>query len=99
MRERLRSHCVPSGSQFTATFAFRIARETTGRIAASYSKFGSRGELLKDLAFADAFESAKRRIASMDLRYVEELDPTGQALLEIYAATVLKTSYNDFDNH
>jgi hypothetical protein len=99
MRERLRGHCVPSGSHFTATFAFRIARKATGRLAASYSKSGSRAELLKDTAFASAFEAAKRRIASMDLRYVEESDPTLQALLEIYAATVLKTPYNDFENH
>lgn len=99
MRERLRGHCTPSGSHFTATFAFRIARKTTNRIVASYAKLGSRAELLKDLAFASAFEAAKRQIASMDLRYVEESDPTRQALLEIYAATVLKTPYNDFDNH
>jgi hypothetical protein len=99
LRERLRGHCVPSGSHFTATFAFRIARTATGRIAASYSKSGSRADLLKDEAFASTFEAAKRRISSMDLRFVEESDPTRQALLEIYAATVLKTPYNDFDNH
>lgn len=99
MRERLRGHCVPSASHFTATFAFRMARKTTGRIAASYSKSGSRAELLKDVAFASTFEAAKWRIASMDLRYIEESDPTRQALLEIYIATVLKTPYNDFDNH
>jgi hypothetical protein len=99
MRERLRGHCVPSGSHFTATFAFRIARKITGRIKASYAKIGSRAELLMDGAFAPAFEAAKRRIALMDLRYVEESDPTRQALLEIYTAMVLKTPYNDFDNH
>jgi len=42
MRERLRGHCVPSGSYFTATFAFRVVRKTTGRVATSYSKAGSR---------------------------------------------------------
>jgi hypothetical protein len=35
----------------------------------------------------------------MDLRFVEEADPTRQALLEIYAATVLETPFNDFENH
>jgi len=99
LRERLRGHCIPSGTHFTATFAFRIARKTTGRIRASYSKSGSRAALLGDSAFASAFEDAKRRIASMDLRFVAESDQTLQALLEIYAATVLKTPYNDFDNH
>jgi predicted GIY-YIG superfamily endonuclease len=99
LRERLRGHCVPSGSHFTATFAFRMARVATDRTVASYSKSDSRAELVKGAAFAAAFEGAKRRIASMDLRYVEEPDPTRQALLEIYAATILKTPYNDFDNH
>lgn len=99
LRQRLRSHCAPSGSHFTATFAFRIARETTGQIAASYSNSGSRAELLKDAKFASAFDAAKRRIASMDIRFVEESDPTRQALLEIYTATILKTPFNDFDNH
>jgi hypothetical protein len=35
----------------------------------------------------------------MDLRYVEETDPTRQALLESYAAVVLRTLYDDFDTH
>ncbi len=99
LRHRLRGHCAPSGSHFTATFAFRIARQETGRTKASYSKFGSRVELMKNVAFKSAFDKAKERIASMDIRFVEEPDPTRQALLEIYTATVLKTPYNDFENH
>jgi len=35
----------------------------------------------------------------MDLRYVEESDPVRQTLLEVYIAVVLKTPYNDFNNH
>lgn len=99
LRERLRGHCVPSGTHFTATFAFRIARHTTGRTKASYSQSGSRADLIKDPTFGSAFEQAKRRIAAMNIRYVEESDPTSQALLEIYVATVLETPFNDFDNH
>ena len=99
LRERLRGHCIPSAMHFTATFGFRIARKATGRSKASYSKSGSRAELMKDAGFMASFEHAKRRIAEMDIRFVEELDSTRQALLEIYAATVLKTPYNDFDNH
>ena len=99
MRERLSGHCIPSASHFTATFAFRLAREATGKMVASYSKSGSRAALLKDATFAAAFAAAKRRIASMDIRFVEEREPTQQALLEIYTATVLKTPYNDFETH
>ena len=78
---------------------FRIARETTGRLKATYSRLGSRAELVKDLLFSPAFKNAKQRVALMDLRLVEETVQTRQALLEIYAATVLKTPYNDFDTH
>jgi hypothetical protein len=99
IRKRLQSHCRPSGTHFTATFAFRLAREFTNRTTASYAKVGSRGDLLSDPEFATAFQAAKLRVASMDIRFVEEVDPVRQALLEIYVATVLRTPYNDFDNH
>jgi len=99
MRERLRGHCIPSATHFTATFAFRIAREKTGLLKATYKTKGSRAELARDAVFGPAFIDAKERIARMDIRYVEENDPVSQTLLEIYVATVLGTPYNDFDTH
>ena len=99
LRQRLQNHCTPSGDHFTATFAFRIARHQTGRVKATYTKAGSRDDLTNDPIFREAFEAAKKRVTSMDIRYVEETNPTHQALLEIYAATVLGTPYNDFDTH
>jgi hypothetical protein len=60
---------------------------------------GSREALTSDPKFAKAFKAAKRRVATMDIRFIEEPDPTRQALLEIYAATVLATPYNDFETH
>jgi|GEM_PF-3554337 len=35
LRERLRGHCIPSATHFTATFAFRIARGKTGFLKAT----------------------------------------------------------------
>ena len=35
----------------------------------------------------------------MDIRFVEETDAVRQALLEIYVALALGTTFNDFDNH
>jgi hypothetical protein len=99
LRKRLAGHCRPSSNHFTASFAFRIAREETGNLKATYKPEGSRASLLADPVFAAVFEAAKRRVASCDLRFVAEDDPTRQALLEIYIATVLETPYNDFDNH
>jgi hypothetical protein len=99
LRNRLRGHCSPSSQHFSAVFAFRIARQDTGFIKASYKPEGSRADLCKHSVFGPAFVEAKRRVANMDIRYVEEADPIKQALLEIYAATALETRYNDFENH
>jgi hypothetical protein len=82
-----------------AAFAFRLAREKTGRLAASYTTAGSRADLMRDPAFLAAFNEAKARIRKMDLRYVEAVEPVTQALLEMYAAVALDARYNDFDNH
>jgi hypothetical protein len=80
-------------------FAFRLAREITGKLVASYTAEGSRAALVLLPEFDTAFTSAKQRIRKMDLRYVEETDPLRQALLEIYVSIVLKTPYNDFNTH
>ena len=52
-----------------------------------------------DPAFTAAFIQAKQRIREMEYRFVEEADQNRQALLEIYSAIVLATSYNDFGTH
>src|SRR5437660_1633141 len=95
IRRRLAGHCRPSSTHFSATFAFRLAREETGRLKASYSPNGSRAALADDLEFGPAFERAKCRLTTMDVRFVEESDPVRQTLLEIYVAVALKTPYND----
>ena len=99
IRGRVRNHTRPSATHNQATFAFRIARSTTGILTASYKPEGSRQGLQSDAVFGPAFVAAKARVASMDLRFVEEKDPTRQALLEIYVATVLGTPFNDFESH
>lgn len=99
LRQRLRQHSVAGAQHNQAVFAFKLAREATGRLAAAYSTTGSRVALCAEPVFADAFQQAKARVRDMDLRFVEEADPTRQALLEIYASVVLRTKYNDFDTH
>lgn len=99
IRKRLQNHCRLSGTHFTATFAFRIARHATGLTKASYAQKGSRGQLTQDPVFGPAFGAAKKRVNAMDIRFIEETDPVRQALLEIYVASALQTPFNDFDNH
>ena len=99
LRNRLRQHSVAGAQHNQAVFAFKLAREVTGRLTAAYSSGGSRVALSSDGVFGEAFTQAKARVRNMDLRFVEEADPTRQALLEIYASVVLRTKYNDFDTH
>jgi len=96
IRQRLHLHC---GGPAGASFAFKLAREATGRVKATYTSKGSRQELLADPVFAAAFHAAKARIRQMHIRFVEEPDPVRQALLEIYVTIVLAAPYNDFDTH
>jgi hypothetical protein len=99
LRNRLRQHSVAGAQHNQAVFAFKLAREVTGRLTAAYSSVGSRIALCSDSSLGEAFIQAKARVRNMDLRYVEEEDPTRQALLEIYSSVVLRTKYNDFDTH
>jgi predicted GIY-YIG superfamily endonuclease len=99
IRRRIGRHCGDGLAWRGAAFAFRLAREATGKLRASYRTDGSRGQLMTDAAFVEAFRTAKRPIRSMKVRFVEETDPCRQALLEIYAALALKAPYNDFSTH
>ncbi len=100
IRHRIGRHCRPGATHRMAAFAFRLAREATGNLAATYRKgAASRAGLMGNEAFVNAFTNAKARIRAMDLWFVEESDPVRQALLEIYVSVVLSTPYNDFDTH
>jgi hypothetical protein len=96
LRLRLQQHCRPSATHYSATFAFLLAREATGRTDVSLA---SRSDLEGDREFHQAFLRAKERVRRMDVRFVEERDPIRQALLEIYVAVALNTPYNNFETH
>jgi len=101
LRKRICNHGRKSARENVAVFAFRLAREATGRIKAVYKSGtgGTRRELMLDPAFVAAFDVAKDRVRNMEARFIEEEDPVRQALLEVYVAVVLATPYNDFDTH
>ena len=95
MRQRLMEHGRASSTHFSASFAFLIARRQAG----DWAKSMSREQLVHDQRFLLQFDAAKENVRGFDIRYVEESEPTRQALLEIYAAVVLKTPFNTFENH
>ena len=99
LRRRLRDHARSGSGHNMATFAFRVARHETGLVKATYTSRGSRKALELDDAFGPVFIAAKLRLSSMEIRFVEEQDPLRQALLEMYTAVVLRTPFNDFENH
>ena len=99
LRQRMRNHSIPASQHNQAVFAFRLVREDTGNLVASYSGDGRRVALAENHEFATSFIAAKKRVRAMDLRYVEEADPLRQALLEIYVSIPLRTLYNDFNTH
>jgi hypothetical protein len=80
-------------------FAFKLAREATGKTEAAYSGDDRRALLAIEPTFKCAFVEAKARIRNMDYRYIEERDQKRQALLELYCAIALQCPYNDFDTH
>jgi len=99
IKKRLQKHCRPSSGHNSATFAFRVARQLTGNVDATYTKIGSRPELEKNPEFLSVFIKQKTRIRNMNVRFVSEPEPMRQALLEMYVSVSLGTLYNDFDNH
>lgn len=99
IKTRLQEHSRDSSTHNLAPFAFRIAREETGKSKASYVSNGSRNALEQDPVFNEVFLRAKRRVRAMDVRFVEEKDPLRQCLLEIYVAVATGAKYNDFDTH
>jgi hypothetical protein len=97
LRNRLLGHCAPGAGRYSAVFAFRLARETTGLLNATYRPEEPRVELTEDPVFDAVFAAARIRVSQMELRFVEVTDAVRQALLVIYVATALDTRYNDFN--
>jgi predicted GIY-YIG superfamily endonuclease len=96
IRQRMRNHT--SGRAEQSAFAFKLARETTGKVK-TYTKVGSKKELMKDSVFIDAMKLATERVKSMDTKFVLIEDPSQRYLFEFFAAMSLDAPYNDFNTH
>ena len=99
LRDRIQGHSRPGATYRMAAFAFRLAREATGELQATYKPQGSRRDLAARPRFKKAFDRAKARIRAMDVRFVSESNPIRQAVLEMYVAVAVGARYNDFDTH
>jgi hypothetical protein len=98
LRSRYSQHSRPSSKHNNAPFAFKLAKQELGIGKATYRPGeGSRLGLSENAEFALAFSQALARIRAMEFRFVEEVDPTAQCLLEVYASVALQTPHNDFE--
>ena len=98
LKKRLKQHSQISSDRYSATLAFRIAKQNTP-ILQNTGKRQTNEQLMKNSAFRKKFEAAKIRIARTKIRFIKIEDQAEQAMFEIYAAFVLDTELNDFSTH
>jgi hypothetical protein len=95
LRVRLRQHVRPSASHYDAGLAWLLALDAAHDLELPRS----RAEKQRDAVFAPLFVASKRRVADMDVRWVEIVDVIERTLFEVYAALALGTPYNSFETH
>ena len=98
IRKRLLLHSRPSSGHNSATFAFILAKESACQGGMDLAG-KQRKEMESDPIFNRLYEQAKARVAAMEIRVVEVVDPIEQTIFEVFAALSLETKYNNFDNH
>ena len=100
LRARIAEHCpgvIPRSSVPPATFAVKLARESTG-LRPTYQRRGGLPDLFaNNPKWREAVALAVVRIREMEVRFVEESDPLRSALLELMVAAELQTRFNSFE--
>jgi predicted GIY-YIG superfamily endonuclease len=96
MRKRLLAHSRPSSGHESATFAFILAKE---QLINPEIGTKSRKALQSEEEFLKKYLETKIDVSKMRVRVIEIIEPTEQALFEIYAALELNTPYNVWENH
>jgi hypothetical protein len=94
LRTRLRQHISPSSQENQAALAWRIALAEAAE--AGHPVAGTGQDLEADAQFAEHFREAKRRVAEMDVQFIELDDPVTRTVFEVYAARALGT--DEFDS-
>ncbi len=98
MKKRLKEHGGQTSGHNKASFAFRLAKEKAKNKGIDIQNC-KRKDLQANPEFATIFKNERQRVASMNIKYVEIIDPIEQCLFEVYASMVFGTPYNDFNNH
>jgi hypothetical protein len=96
--QRLRQHTAQSSTENSAPLAFNLALVEAE--AQGLPLTGTRKELASQPEFQALFREARRRVADMNIQFIELDDPVTRAVFEVYAARVLGTDeFNSWDTH
>ena len=99
VRNRILAHTRESSGHNIAAFAFILAKKRAETLGIDL-RGHTRTQLAKEhQRFCELFMEAKRDVAKMTVRFVRIEDPCTQSVFEVYAAMVLGTEHNVFDNH
>ena len=93
MPARIRQHGAESSDRYSATFAFKLLRQSLDEPE------GTAGEI--ELTYPDEYGEQRERVRGMTFRAVPVTDQLEQTLFEIYAILEMRTypKYNDFNTH
>ncbi|HCO03370.1 MAG TPA: hypothetical protein DIT48_08430 [Actinobacteria bacterium] len=98
LRQRLAQHAGATSRENQASFAFNLAKKEA--LEAGIDVDRRRRELAADPDFSDRFAKARKRVAAMDIRFIELDDPELRTVFEVYAAVMLGTGeHNKFETH
>jgi hypothetical protein len=98
LRTRLRQHTSLSSRENQAALAWRIALKEAAE--AGHPVTGTRRDVEADPQFGEHFREAKKRVAEMDVQYIELDDPVTRTVFEVYAARALGTDeFNAWETH
>jgi hypothetical protein len=83
MRKRLLAHNRPSSGHESAKFAFILAKE---KLVNPEMRTKSRKALQSEEEFSKKYHETKINVSKMRVRVIEIIEPTEQALFEIFVA-------------
>jgi len=98
LKKRIKEHSQISSDHYSATLAFRIAKQNTSTLQKKERKLTNK-QLMNNSDFVERFKAAKDRIARTEPRFIKIEDQVEQAMFEIYASLALNTELNDFGTH
>ena len=93
MRNRIREHGAPSSDRYSATFAFKLLRQTLNEPKGKAEDI--------ERAYKEEYRQQRERVRAMTFQAVSIDDQLEQTLFEIYAVIEMGTAptYNDFETH